>query len=130
MKAPNSLSPLIISFLLGPNVLNSVLCYSPNLHVRLKMWIYEEYRLLVVTHCGCCKNRRLGGGRGTPFIMVKTISELVTANIVPSSPILFNLMMEAISSTEASVLTRATRLHRRRIPHSHRRGKLKSYMWT
>jgi hypothetical protein len=34
---------------------------------------------------------------------------LVTANIVPSSPILVTLMMEAIHSSETSVLTRATR---------------------
>jgi hypothetical protein len=34
---------------------------------------------------------------------------LVTANVVPSSPILVTLMMEALSSYETSVLTRATR---------------------
>jgi hypothetical protein len=38
---------------------------------------------------------------------------LVTANIVPSSPILVTLMMEAIRSSEYSVLTTATR---RQIP--------------
>jgi hypothetical protein len=36
---------------------------------------------------------------------------LVTANVVPSSSILVTLMMEAIRSFEASVLTRATRRH-------------------
>jgi hypothetical protein len=42
----------------------------------------------------------------------------VTANIVPSSPILVILMMEAIPSAETSFLTRATRRHipRRRHP--------------
>jgi hypothetical protein len=34
---------------------------------------------------------------------------LVTGNVVPSSPILVTLMMEVLSSSETSVLTRATR---------------------
>jgi hypothetical protein len=38
---------------------------------------------------------------------------LVMANVVPSSPILVTLMMEALNSSETSVLTRATR---RNIP--------------
>jgi hypothetical protein len=38
---------------------------------------------------------------------------LVTANVVPSSPILVTLMKEALSSSETSVLTRSIR---RNIP--------------
>jgi hypothetical protein len=61
---------------------------------------------------------------------------LVTANVVPSSPILVTLMMEALHSYETSVLTRATQ---RNIPeggilHSHGRENLKFYIaltgWT
>jgi hypothetical protein len=36
---------------------------------------------------------------------------LVTASVISSSPILVTLMKEALSSSETSVLTRATRLN-------------------
>jgi hypothetical protein len=50
-----------------------------------------------VTPCGSCKNRQFGG-----------TSTLVTASVVPSSPILVTLRKEALSFSERSVLTRAT----------------------
>jgi hypothetical protein len=57
------------------------------------------------------------------------IELLVTANVIPSSPILFTLMMEALSSSETSVLTSATwrNITIDGILHSHRRENLKSY---
>jgi hypothetical protein len=54
---------------------------------------------------------------------------LVTAKFVPSAPILVTLTIEAIRSSETSVLTRATgsNIPADGIPHRHRHENLKSY---
>jgi hypothetical protein len=101
-----------------------------------------------------CKIRRFGGKsrlhheanenrRGTNndssnyiVFLLSLIRLLVAANAVPNSPIFVSLVIEAIRSSETSVLTKVTW---RYIPedgilHSHRRENITSYIaltgWT
>jgi ABC-type uncharacterized transport system permease subunit len=54
-----------------------------------------------VTLCDSYKNQSFGGTFASIIRVIRTV--------VPSSPIVVTLMMEAILSSETSVLTRATR---------------------
>jgi hypothetical protein len=75
--------------------------------------------------CGSCKNRRFGGAyRHIDIVFLRRVLRLlVTANVVPGSPFLATLIMEAQLSSETSVLTSATRrnIQEDGIPHSHLR---------
>jgi hypothetical protein len=73
-----------------------------------------------VTPCGSCKNRCFEGtcrlhhqGDKNRIARNNVSSErlLVTACVAPSSLIFITLMMEALRSSETSILTRAIRRH-------------------
>jgi hypothetical protein len=81
-----------------------------------------------VAPCSFCKSRRLGGTfrlhpHGDKIFLRSVNRLLVTANVAPSSLILVTLMVEALRSSETSVLARAIRrnIPENNILHSHRR---------
>jgi hypothetical protein len=69
-----------------------------------------------VTPCGSCKNRCFGGTYrllhqgDKKYLFLRSVRRLlVTASVVPSTPILVTLTKDALGSSEKSDLTRVTR---------------------
>jgi hypothetical protein len=88
--------------------------------------------------CCTCNKRRFEGTYHLHHqgVLRSLFQLLVTANVVPNSPILVTLITEALRSSEISVRTRVTRrsIAEDGILRSHRLESLKSYIaltgWT
>jgi hypothetical protein len=78
----------------------------------------------LATVLGVTSNRR------KVFVFLRSVRQLLVTANDPSSPILVTLMMEELSSSETSVLTRVTPRNNPEVTilHSHRRENLKSYI--
>jgi hypothetical protein len=86
---------------------------------------YEECRLLgceALVRADVSEKRTASIIRAIGGLRTTLVRLLVTANVVPSPPILVTLLMEAIRSSKTSALTTATRRHvpEDGILHSHR----------
>jgi hypothetical protein len=91
----------------------------------------KSYTIIINILAECRLLRCYAVWQPTHAVFLRSVRRsLVTANVVPNSPILVTSMMEALSSSGTSDLIRATR---RNIPEdairlSHRRENLKSYI--
>jgi hypothetical protein len=85
--------------------------------------VLEEHISIIIRLAGIDKLRSI-------VFLHSVFLLLITASVVPNSPILVTLMMEAIHSSETSVLTGATRhgIPKGSILHSHHHENLKSYV--
>jgi hypothetical protein len=103
----------------------------------IRAWVNSKLGTLAVTSNSSTLQRNTHYGWVSQCVFLCSMLQLlVTASVVPGSPILVTLMKEELRSSETSVLTRATQ---RNIPeddilHSHCCENLKSYIaltgWT